>query len=313
MLEEALAKPVLRVCDIWVEYSLSSGLLSKKKKIYALRGVSFDVSGSEVFGIVGASGSGKSTLLKAIMGFVSPSSGSIEIDDVDILKVDRGTRKNILRKMGYVSQNPLAAVNPRFKVGDIVAEPLKAAGLSRKEITKMLPTLIESVDLPLDVVDLLPHELSLGMLQRVVIARAIATKPRILLLDEPTSALDTVTQSHIVVLLKELKDLFGFASVLVSHDLKVVSHLADRLAILMAGLVLEEGTTYDVLRNPLHPYTRELVDSIKLKEVKEVFTIDPRTCPFYAHCYLRLEDRCRRIPPLIELGRRRKVRCWLYS
>lgn len=313
MLEKALLKPALQVRDIWVEYTLSSTSLSTGKKIYALRGISFDVLEREIFGIVGASGSGKSTLLKVIMGFVSPSVGSIEVDGINILKVNRETRKNILKKIGYVSQDPLAAVNPRFKVRDIVTEPLKAAGVPKREITKMLPTLIESVGLPLDVLDLLPHELSLGMLQRVVIARAIAIKPRVLLLDEPTSALDSVTQSHVIALLKELKDFFGYASILVSHDLKVVSYLADRLAILMAGLILEEGIALNVLNNPLHPYTRELVDSIKLKEVREVFAVDPSACPFYAHCYLRLEEKCRKIPPLIELDSKRRIRCWLYS
>jgi len=306
-------KPVLNVREVWVEFHLITGLLGVKKRVYALRGVSFSVLEREVYGIVGASGSGKSTLLKVIMGFVKPSVGTVEIDGIDVLKVDRETRKNITKRIGYVSQNPLAAVDPRFKVKDIIAEPLKAAGVPKSDIVKILPTLIEAVGLTPEVMELLPYELSLGMLQRVVIARAIAAKPRMLLLDEPTSALDSVTQSHITALLRELRELFGYTSILVSHDLRVVSRLADKLAIMMAGLILEEGSVADVLGKPLHPYTQALVDSLKFKEMREVFVADPRVCPYYTNCTQRLEEKCRILPPLVELSNMRKVRCWLYT
>ncbi len=312
MLEAGPVRPVVRVRDVWVEYSLAASPLRSRKRIHALRGASFDVLEKETYGIVGASGSGKSTLLKVVMGFVRPSKGSVEIDGIDLYNADGRTRKNIVKRLGYVSQNPLAAVDPRYRVRDIIAEPLRASGVPKREVSRILPALLEMVDLDPDVIDLLPHELSLGMLQRVVIARAIAVKPRVLLLDEPTSALDTVTQSHIVSLLGELKELFGYTSILVSHDLKVVSHLANRLAIMMAGLILEEGPTSEVLESPLHPYTRELVDSMKLKEVGEVFITDPSACPFYAHCPRRLEERCRELPLLTEVGSSRRVRCWLY-
>lgn len=306
-------KPVLRIREVWVEFGLYTGFLKEEKRIHALRGVSFDALEREVYGVVGASGSGKSTLLKVIMGFIKPSMGTIEINGVDMFKVDRGTRRDIVKRIGYVSQNPLVAVDPRFKVKDIIAEPLRAAGVPKSEIPKILSTLVEAVGLTPDVMELLPQELSLGMLQRVVIARAIATKPRILLLDEPTSALDSVTQSHVTTLLSELKELFGYTSILVSHDLKVVSRLADRLATMMAGLMLEEGSVADVLVKPLHPYTQELVDSLRLKEVREIFTADPMACPFYANCPQRLEEKCRKLPPMIDLDNTRKVRCWLYT
>lgn len=313
MLEAGPVRPVVRVRDVWVEYGLASSPLGARRRIVALRGVSFDVMEKETYGVVGASGSGKSTLLKVIMGFVRPASGTVEIDGVNLYDAGGRARREIVRRLGYVSQNPLAAVDPRYRVRDIVAEPLRASGVPRGEIDRVLPTLLETVGLDPDVAELLPHELSLGMLQRVVIARALAGKPRVLLLDEPTSALDSVTQSHIVSLLGELKELFGYTSILVSHDLRVVSRLADRLAIMMAGLILEEGPTPGVLEEPLHPYTRELVDSMRLKEVGEVFAADPRACPFYAHCRRRLEDRCRELPPLAELGGARRVRCWLYA
>ncbi|MEM0196897.1 MAG: ABC transporter ATP-binding protein [Sulfolobales archaeon] len=299
--------------EVWVEFCLATGSPRVKKSVHALRGVNFDVFEREVYGIVGASGSGKSTLLKVIMGFIKPSMGTIEIDGINLLKVDRETRKSIIKKIGYVSQNPLTAVDPRFKVKDIIAEPLKAAGVPKSDIVKILPTLIEAVGLTPEVMELLPYELSLGMLQRVVIARAIAAKPRVLLLDEPTSALDSVTQSHITVLLRELRELFGYTSVLVSHDLRVVSRLADKLAIMLAGLILEEGLVADVLNRPLHPYTQALIDSLKLKEMKEVLVADPRVCPYYTNCTQRLEEKCRVLPPLVELSNTRKVRCWLYA
>ncbi|MEM2207077.1 MAG: ABC transporter ATP-binding protein [Sulfolobales archaeon] len=313
MLEASLMKPVLNVREVWVEFHLITGLLGVKKRVYALRGVSFSVLEREVYGIVGASGSGKSTLLKVIMGFVKPTAGTVEIDGIDVLKVDRETRKNITKRIGYVSQNPLVAVNPRFKVKDIIAEPLRAVGVPKREIVKILPTLVEAVGLAPEVMELLPYELSLGMLQRVVIARAIAAKPRMLLLDEPTSALDSVTQSHITALLRELRELFGYTSILVSHDLRVVSRLADKLAIMMAGLILEEGSVADVLGKPLHPYTQALVDSLKFKEMREVFVADPRVCPYYTNCTQRLEEKCRILPPLVELSNMRKIRCWLYT
>ncbi len=306
-------KPVLSMREVWVEFRLATGSPRVKKSVHALRGVNFDVFEREVYGIVGASGSGKSTLLKVIMGFIKPSMGTIEIDGINLLKVDRETRKSIIKKIGYVSQNPLTAVDPRFKVKDIIAEPLKAAGVPKSDIVKILPTLIEAVGLTPEVMELLPYELSLGMLQRVVIARAIAAKPRVLLLDEPTSALDSVTQSHITVLLRELRELFGYTSVLVSHDLRVVSRLADKLAIMLAGLILEEGLVADVLNRPLHPYTQALIDSLKLKEMKEVLVADPRVCPYYTNCTQRLEEKCRVLPPLVELSNTRKVRCWLYA
>ncbi len=312
MLEASAVRPVVRVRDLWVEYSPASGLFGRRK-ILALRGVSFEVAEGETYGVVGASGSGKSTLLKAIMGFVKPTGGTVEIDGVDLYGVDGGTRRGIVRRIGYVSQNPLAAVDPRYRVRDIVAEPLRASGVSKREIDRVLSALLEMVDLDPGVMDLLPHELSLGMLQRVVIARAIAAKPRVLLLDEPTSALDSITQSHIVSLLGGLRDLFGYTSILVSHDLRVVARLASRLAIMMAGLMLEEGPTSSVLEKPLHPYARELVESLKLKEVGEVFTVNPNACPFYTRCSQRLDGRCREVPPLAEIGGARRVRCWLYT
>jgi ABC-type glutathione transport system ATPase component len=302
---------LLSVEDLYVAFRTTKGGLGLGYRVvWALRGVSLGVEEGESLGVVGGSGSGKSTLLKAVIGLVKPLKGSIIYQGLDILKLGWPQRKRILREIGYVPQEPSQSMDPKMSVGDIVVEPLLALGIPRRSQEHLLGSVLELVDLPREIRGRSIRELSGGMQQRVAIARALITKPKLLLLDEPTSSLDVSTSAQILNLLKDLRETLGLSYIVVSHDIDSVSYVADRVAVMALGIVVEVGPTDRVLAEPLHPYTRVLVEPEK---VEEEATLDPEVaCPVYRWCPWR-EDRCAtERPQPVEVGRRHLVMCWNY-
>jgi len=228
--------------------------------VTAVSGVSFRIPRGRTFGLVGESGSGKSTLGRAFAGLLPLRAGTIEVDGIDLATASGSSMRAMRRSLGYVFQDPASSINPRSLVGDAITEPLRlhtrqSAGERRARAAELL----DAVRLPAATIDRFPHELSGGQRQRVAIARAIALRPTLLIADEPTSALDVSVQARVLELLAELQRELGFACLFISHDLAVVKELADEVAVMRLGEIVEQGASETVLSAPEHDYTRRLL------------------------------------------------------
>lgn len=232
-----------------------------KKYRPVLKGVNLEILLGERWAIIGESGSGKTTLLKVILGLLEPVKGEVLVLGKPIYKIPWRERVNILRRVGYVPQDPFKSLNPLLRIKDIVSEPLVAMKMNKDDIEREVEDAIRLVGLHRSVLDETPDELSGGMRQRVLIARALVSKPKILLLDEPTSALDVSIQAQIINLINELYAMFNFAIVTVTHDLGVAQYLADKVAILKGGEIVETGLIEDIFKSPISDYTKRLVES----------------------------------------------------
>ncbi|MFE9877755.1 ABC transporter ATP-binding protein [Streptomyces sp. NPDC005784] len=249
-------EPVLEVKDLEVHY----GTLRRRRP--ALRGVSLSVAPGETVGVIGETGSGKSTLARAVLGLVRASAGSVVVDGEDVSTYG-GRQWRALRRRGviqYVFQDPLRSLDPDLTIEASLAEPLLVRGVSRDEAARRVRAFLARVHLTEDLLDRLPGELSGGQRQRVAVARALVTEPRLVILDEPVSALDSANRVQILRILEELRD-DGAALVFISHDLGSVAGIADRIAVLYQGELVEAGTARDVITRPRHAYTRLLVRS----------------------------------------------------
>lgn len=229
----------------------------------ALNGVSISVAQGESLAVIGESGSGKSTLGRILIRLTEPTSGSIDFEGQDLLAVNDADLRKLRRRMNYIFQNPFAAVNRRHTIQQILAAPLEAQGMYREEGTRgRCVELLDMVHLPVAHLDRFPHELSGGQLQRVVIARALATSPDFVVADEPTTGLDVITSAKLVGLLQELKSELGLSLMFISHDLRTVAQIADRIVVMRNGEIVETGSSADILTRPQHPYTQKLIDSV---------------------------------------------------
>ncbi|MFI5586127.1 ABC transporter ATP-binding protein [Amycolatopsis sp. NPDC051758] len=250
--------PLLRVEDLAVTYR---GRF-RAHAVRAAEGVSLHVEPGEILGLVGESGSGKSTVARAVTGLLAPTAGAVHIGDADITRVRGRAAKALRRRIGVVFQDPLSSLNPRTTVGESVATPLRLHHAARgSEVDSRVAGLLEAVQLSPSLRSRYPHELSGGQRQRACIARALALRPDLLVADEPTSALDVTIQARILDLLRELRHEFGFACLFISHDLAVIEQLADRVAVMHRGHVVEQGATKEVLTAPAHAYTRRLLSA----------------------------------------------------
>ncbi|MEU5158066.1 ABC transporter ATP-binding protein [Streptomyces sp. NPDC020875] len=246
-------------------------VLAADRVSYAYRGgaasvltdVSLAVAPGESLAVVGESGTGKTTLLRLLLGLARPTAGTVRYEGAELRPRDRALIRHFRRGVQCVFQDPYASLDPRRRVGDSVAEPLRSLGLAtRREAAPRVAAALTAVGLPPDAADRYPHEFSGGQRQRVAIARATVCDPRVLLADEPVSALDVTTRVKVVELLRELREDRGLALIMVSHDLSVVASLCDRTAVLSGGRVVEQGPTDQVLTTPEHPYTARLVASV---------------------------------------------------
>ncbi|HJT92792.1 MAG TPA: ABC transporter ATP-binding protein [Mycobacterium sp.] len=262
------APVVLRVRDLVKTYKLTKGVVFRRQvgEVRAVDGVSFELQQGRTLGIVGESGSGKSTTLHQILELSAPQSGSIEVLGADVASLDRQARSELRRDLQVVFQDPVASLDPRLPVFDVLAEPLQANGFEKHRIDERVAELLTVVGMRREDATRYPAEFSGGQKQRIGIARALATQPKILALDEPVSALDVSIQAGIINLLLDLQQRFGLSYLFVSHDLSVVKHLAHRVAVMFKGSIVEQGDGDQVFTDPQHDYTRRLLAAVPQPE-----------------------------------------------
>ncbi|MFI6846873.1 ABC transporter ATP-binding protein [Kitasatospora sp. NBC_00085] len=260
--------PVLSVTGLTKTFPLLKGTVFKRRigEVYAVDGVELDLRQGETLGLVGESGSGKSTTLFELLRLAAPESGRIELLGQDTAALSRADAHRLRAELQIVFQDPMASLDPRMPVGDIVAEPLRAQRAAREEIARRVPELLRQVGLDPAHAVRYPHQFSGGQRQRISIARALAVRPKLLVLDEPVSALDVSIQAGVLNLLQSLKAELGLSYLFVSHDLSVIRHLADRVSVMYLGRTVEQGEVSAVFDHPRHPYTRALLSAVPLPD-----------------------------------------------
>jgi len=259
---------LLEVKDLRVHFPVTKGALLKKEvgKIRAVDGVSFSLEKGEVLGLVGESGCGKSTTARAIIGLVQATSGSIQFNGQELVGLPEHAFRPLREKVQMVFQDPYASLDPRLTVGSIVQEPLRNYGRSRADARKRVAELLDLVGLAASYAERFPHEFSGGQRQRIGIARALALEPDLLVLDEPISALDVSIQAQIVNLLLELRQRLGLAYLFIAHDLSVVRHVSDRVAVMYLGEIAELATRDELYAAPRHPYSQALLSAVPVPD-----------------------------------------------
>ncbi|WP_411966443.1 ABC transporter ATP-binding protein [Mesorhizobium sp. ESP-6-4] len=258
---------VAAVSDLHVRFDLRGGFFGRvNRRVHAVEGVSFSIAPGETLALVGESGCGKSTTAKALAGLV-PYAGGVTIGGRELSRLGGDERKAVRRDVQMVFQDPYASLDPRMRVGDLVAEPLLIHGIgSRQERRERVAALFERVGLSAGQMELYPHEFSGGQRQRICIARALALRPKLIIADESVSALDVSVQARVLDLLKELQREFGVAYLFISHDMAVVENISDRVAVMYLGQIVEIGSRDQVFSNPRHPYTRRLIEAVPVPD-----------------------------------------------
>jgi peptide/nickel transport system ATP-binding protein len=259
---------VIEVDDLVKSYPLMKGAVLRRRvgEVRAVDGISFDIREGESFGLVGESGCGKTTTIMEILNLERPQAGGIRVLGKDTATMSRREKFEIRRDLQVVFQDPMASLDPRLPVGDILAEPLRAHGAEPGAVAARVRDLLKLVGLQPDHVNRYPQAFSGGQRQRVGIARALALEPKVIVLDEPVSALDVSIRAGIINLLEKLRDELGLSYLFVAHDLAVVRHIADRVAVMYLGKIMEIGDVDDVFEDPAHPYTQALLSAIPLPD-----------------------------------------------
>lgn len=299
-------KILLEARDLVKEFALEGGKKGKNV-VHAVSGVNLRIYEGETLALVGESGCGKSTLGRTLIKLIEATSGTIEFDGTDITRMKDREFTEIRRQMQIIFQDPYASLNPRMNVREIISEPLTTHGLARTkdEIESQVKALMDEVGIPREFINRYPHQFSGGQRQRIGIARAIALHPRLIICDEPVSALDVSIQAQILNLLMDLQDDMGLTYMFITHDLSVVRHISDEIAVMYLGQCVERCGSKELFDNPLHPYTKALLDAIQVPDISlrgkkkavirgEVTSpIDPEPgCRFAARCP-HAADACR--------------------
>jgi oligopeptide transport system ATP-binding protein len=264
----ATSEVLLHVQDLKMHFPIYKGLLRRQVgAVHAVDGISFDVHRGETLGLVGESGCGKSTTGRAILQLYTPTSGEVDFDGVDIIKLKGEELRHTRRKMQMIFQDPYASLNPRMSIGEIVGEPLIVHNIaSGKEVDDRVAHLLELVKLNPAFATRYPHEFSGGQRQRIGIARALALQPSFIVCDEPISALDVSIQSQVVNLLQELQEQFNLTYLFIAHDLSMVRHISDRVAVMYLGVMVELADSNALYTNPLHPYSQALLSAVPIPD-----------------------------------------------
>jgi len=282
-----------------------------KQSLKAVDGVSFEIKSGETLGLVGESGCGKSTTGKLLLRLIEPDSGTIQFDGRDVAGMSHRELTAIRRDMQMIFQDPYSSLNPRMRVGDIIGEPLVVHSLAKgRAIKEQVLTLMQKVGLAPEHYDRYPHEFSGGQRQRIGIARTLAVQPRLIVADEPVSALDLSIQAQIVNLLKDLQEEFGLTYLFISHDLGIIEHVCDRVAVMYLGRIVEVATAEQLYQQPCHPYTEALLNAVPIPDPQRVrehqilsgeipSPINPPTgCHFHPRCPYSQEI-CRKEYPVL--------------
>jgi len=329
-----MEETLIRVVDLKKYFPISLGFFSslitrKPPVVKAVDGISFDVKKGEIFGLAGESGSGKTTTGRLILRLLEPTSGKIYFHEKEITSIPERNFKEFRRKMQIIFQDPYESLNPKMIIKDIIAEPLRVQGIKNEdEVMKRVVQTLEDVELtpPEEFLYRFPHELSGGQRQRVACARALVVQPEFIVADEPVSMLDVSIRAEILNLMVDLVEKYHVSFLYITHDLALARHLCNRLAIMYLGKIMEKGFVEDVISNPLHPYTRALLNAVPIpdptsRRVKVVIKGEipspinpPSGCRFHTRCPNIKGDICRREEPkLIDLGNDHYVACHLYS
>jgi oligopeptide transport system ATP-binding protein len=266
------AEPLLEVTDLVKHFPIKRGVLIDREvdQVRAVDGISFSIPPGQTLGLVGESGSGKSTACRAVLQLIEPTSGSVRFEGREIAGLSRRQMRPLRRQMQMIFQDPYGSLNPRKRIGQIVADPLRRQGLaSAGDLRRRVTELLERVGLAAEHYDRFPHEFSGGQRQRIGIARALAPEPKLVIADEPVSALDVSIQAQIVNLLDDLQDELGLTYLFVAHDIGVVRHISDRIAVMHEGKIVEAGSADQVCEHPRDEYTKKLLAAVPIADPRE--------------------------------------------
>ncbi|WP_294931292.1 oligopeptide/dipeptide ABC transporter ATP-binding protein [uncultured Paracoccus sp.] len=319
--------PVLEVRDLTRHFDITSGLFSRQRHVVkAVDGLNFAIPTGQTLALVGESGCGKTTATRMILRLDKPTQGQVLVDGQDVHSLKGAGLRGLRSRVQAVFQDPWSSLNPRMRVRDLIAEPLMAQGRpSRKEIDMRVAKVLDDVGLRPDHAGNFPHEFSGGQRQRIAIASALISRPGLIVLDEPVSALDVSIRSQIMNLFKDIQQEYGVAYLLVAHDLATTRYLADQIAVMYLGKIVEIGPSEEVFNNPRHPYTKALFsaalpghpddahDEIVLEGEMPSPLAVPSGCAFNPRCHLKIGEICeRRTPALKPIGDTAAVSCHLY-
>ena len=316
---------LIEIKDLKKTFSLSTGLFGRSLTLTALENINFSVKKGETLGIVGESGCGKSTLGRCILQLLSPDEGQVLWLGQDLTRLPAEEMRKRRADLQIIFQDPLASLNPRMTVGEIIEDPLRTLRpeLNKTERRARVVKTMEAVGLLPEMINRYPHEFSGGQAQRIGIARALITEPKLIVCDEPVSALDVSIQAQILNLLAELKDEFGLTLIFISHNLSVVRHVSDRILVLYLGRIVELATGDEIYEDPKHPYTKALLTAVPIPDPKlaRQRNIDalkgeipspinpPSGCTFRTRCRFAQEQCAQNRPPLETLDGGRLVAC----